>query len=122
VILITLYIVLVLVASPSTGFLVTFLWMIPPLKGQGRGRPWLWATLATRRSAYPWRTIQMVIITAAINNPAPSHAISLLGAVGDLARARVGTTFLRIDFTCTPKIVEGPASSTATWPALRQAE
>ncbi len=49
----------------------------------------------------------MVIITAAINNPATSHAISLLGAVGELTRGRVGTTFLRINFTCTPKIVEG---------------
>jgi hypothetical protein len=35
-------------------------------------------------SAYPWSTIQMVIIIAAINNPAPSHTIPSLGAVGDL--------------------------------------
>ncbi len=62
----------------------------------------------------------MVIITAAINNPAPSHATSLLGAVGALARARVGTTFLRINFTCTPKLVEGPALSIG--PALCRAE
>jgi hypothetical protein len=32
VILIALYVVLALVASPSTGFLVTFLWIIPTLK------------------------------------------------------------------------------------------
>lgn len=60
----------------------------------------------------------MVIITAAINNPAPSHTIpapshtsSALGAAGDLdlARATGGTFLLRINFTCTPKIVKGPA-------------
>ncbi len=55
----------------------------------------------------------MVIITAVINNPAPSHPISSLGAVGDLdlARATGGTFLLRINFTCTPNIVKGRPSA-----------
>jgi hypothetical protein len=68
----------------------------------------------------------MVIITAAINNQAPSHIISSLGALGDLARATGGTFPLRIDFTCTPKIVKGrregrPCTGTA-FPASPQSQ
>jgi hypothetical protein len=61
------------------------------------------------RSAYPWSTIQMVITTAAINNPAPSHTIASPGAEGDLdlARATGGILLRRIDFTCTPKNLKG---------------
>jgi hypothetical protein len=97
-------------------------WAIPSgggnryLKSQGGGPFTLlrshppFAEMGRRNeSAYPLSTIQMVIITAAINNPAPSHTISSLGAVGDLdlARATGGIFRLRIDFTCTPNIVKG---------------
>jgi hypothetical protein len=51
----------------------------------------------------------MVIIAAAINNPAPSHTTSSLGAVEVLARATGGTLFLRINFTCASKNCKGPA-------------